>query len=98
MDTIKLPIEYDNSGFTKITDGTDEYYKQLLSITARTEPKTHPITPQFGVFDPTFNSIDKGQFMIQAARHVPEIRLLSIETNETNQGGRDVAFTYSRRY
>jgi hypothetical protein len=98
MDTIKLPIEYDNSGFKKLTDGTDEYYKQLLSITARTEPEVLPITPQFGVFDPTFNTIDKGQFLIQASRSVPEIRLLAIETNESNEGNNDVAFTYSRRY
>ena len=98
MDTIKLPIEYDNSGFKKLTDGTDEYYKQLLSITARTEPGVLPITPQFGVFDPTFNTIDKGQFLIQASRSVPEIRLLAIETNESNEGNNDVAFTYSRRY
>ena len=97
MDTIKLPIEYDNSGFKKIADGTDEYYKQLLSITARTEPQVLPITPQFGVFDPTFSTIDRGQFLVQAARHIPEIRLLSIEINEGNQGSRDVAFTYSRR-
>ncbi len=98
MDTIKLPIEYDNSGFKKLTDGTDEYYKQLLSVTARTEPRVLPITPQFGVFDPTFNSIDRGQFLIQASRYVPEIRLLSVETNDSNEGNRDVAFTYSRRY
>jgi hypothetical protein len=98
MDTIKLPIEYDNSGFKKLADGTDEYYKQLLSITARTEPEVLPITPQFGVFDPTFNTIDKGQFLIQASRSVPEIRLLAIETNESNEGNNDVAFTYSRRY
>lgn len=98
MDTIKLPIEYDNNGFRKLADGTDDYYKQILSLTARTEPKVLPITPQFGVFDPIFNTIDKGQFLIQASRHVPEIRLLSIETNESNQGNRDVTFTYSRRY
>jgi hypothetical protein len=98
MDTIKLPIEYDNSGFKKLADDSDEYYKQLLSVTARTEPRVHPITPQFGVFDPTFNSIDRGQFMIHASRYVPEIRLLSVETNDSNEGNRDVAFTYSRRY
>jgi hypothetical protein len=98
MDTIKLPIEYDNSGFKKLADDSDEYYKQLLSVTARTEPRVHPITPQFGVFDPTFNSIDRGQFMIHASRYVPEIRLLSVDTNDSNEGNRDVAFTYSRRY
>lgn len=98
MDTIKLPIEYDNTGFKKLSEDSDDYYKQILSLTARTEPRAHPITPQFGVFDPTFNTIDRGQFMIQAARHVPEIRLLSIETNESNEGDRDVSFTYSRRY
>ena len=38
MDTIKLPIEYNVNGFNKLVDGTDDYFKQLLSIAARLEP------------------------------------------------------------
>lgn len=97
MDTIKLPIEYESNGLKKLTDGSDDYYKQLLSIAARTEPGVHPIFPEFGVADPTFNIIDRGQFMVSAARYVPEVRILSIDTFQTDSE-QAVTFTFTRRY
>lgn len=96
MDTIKLPIEYGPNGFKTLTDGTDDYYKQILSVAARTEPGVHPIFPEFGVLDPTFNSIDRGQFLISAARYVPEIRIVGIDINQTDSE-QSVTFTFTRR-
>jgi hypothetical protein len=96
MDTIKLPIEYDINGFRHITDGTDEFYKQLLSISSRTEPGVQPIFPEFGVADPTFNSNDRGKFLIMASRYVPEIRLLGLDINQSDSS-QLVTFTFTRR-
>ena len=96
MDTIKLPIEYDINGFKMLTDGSDDYYKQILSIAARTEPGVHPIFPEFGVMDPTFNSMDRGKFLISAARYVPEIRILGIDINQS-EDEQSVTFTFTRR-
>lgn len=97
MDCLKFPLSYDSSGFTKLLDGSDDYYKQLLSICARTEPGVSPLFPDFGVLDPTHMVVDRGQFIINAARYVPEIRLGAVDTLIDNQGEMSISFTFSRR-
>ena len=69
-----------NGGYQSLSDDQDEYYKQLLSVIYRNEPGTHPLTPDYGVQDPTFKTVDRGQFLVQAGRYVPEIKILSVET------------------
>lgn len=96
MDSIKLPLEFDATGIKKLTDDTDDYYKQILSLSARIEPGIQKIYPEFGVFDPTFNTVDRGQFLISAARYVPEVRILAIEADDSDSG-RSVTFTFTRR-
>ena len=97
MDTMKIPIEYGRNGFTHITDDTDDYYKQLLSITARTEQDISPIFPEFGVQDPTFNVVDNGRFLINASKYIPEIILTNIESNIDEQGNNFIKFNFTRR-
>lgn len=97
MDCLKFPISYDASGFSKLLDGSTEYYKQLLSICARTEPGVSPLFPDFGVYDPTLMVADKGQFLINAARYVPEVQINQIETIIGQDGSVAISFTFSRR-
>ena len=80
MDSIKFPIEFSQSGFKKLTDGTHDYYSQLLSIIIRTEPQTHPLTPRLGVYDPSFGRIDKSSFLLNASKYVPEITIQTIKS------------------
>lgn len=96
MDTIKIPIEYDINGLKHVVDGTEDYYKQILSISARTEPGVQPIFPEFGVYDPTFNVSDRGKFLILASRYVPEIRILGIDISES-EDNHSITFTFTRR-
>jgi hypothetical protein len=97
MDTLKIPLEYGRDGFVHVTDDTDDYYKQLLSITARTEAGVSPLFPDFGVQDPTFDIIDNGRFLLNASRYIPEIVLLEIETNITDSGDNFIKFNFTRR-
>jgi hypothetical protein len=97
VDCLKFPISYDSSGFTKLVDGSTDYYKQLLSICARTEPGVSPLFPDFGVYDPTLMIADKGQFIINAARYVPEIQIEQIESILGLDGSTAISFTFSRR-
>jgi hypothetical protein len=97
MDTLKIPIEYNNDGFTHIADGSDEYYKQLLSITARTESGVSPIFPDFGIPDPLFNLADNGQFLINASKYIPEIALTNIESTIDGNGNNYIKFNFVRR-
>jgi hypothetical protein len=82
MDTIKFPIKFDSRGVQKLVDGTYDYYSQLLTVALLTEPQTHPFTPRFGVSDPTFTTIDKGLFVLNASRFVPEIEITSLNVSE----------------
>lgn len=97
MDCLKFPLTYDSSGFEKLVDGSDEYYKQLLSICARTEPGISPLYPDFGVLDPTLNMADRGQFIINAARYVPEVQIGTVETFIDRDGTMAISFAFSRR-
>jgi hypothetical protein len=87
MDMIKFPIRFDRTGLQKHTDGSEDYYAQLLSIALLTEPRTHVFSPRFGVYDPSFRGIDKGVFILNAARFVPEVQILNLQTDIDVDGG-----------
>jgi len=100
MDSMKFPIRFDqtNGGCVKLRQGSDDYYRQLLTIAARTEPASLPLTPSFGVMDPTFKVIERGQFLFSAARFVPEVDITSIETRiEEADGSMIVNFGFRQR-
>lgn len=83
MDCIAFPIKFDSTGLKKLTEGSNEYYSQILSVSLLTEPFTHPFTPSFGVNDPAFANIDKGLFIFNAAKFVPEIRIIDLSIDES---------------
>ena len=97
MDTLKIPLEYGRDGFTHLSEDSDDYYKQLLSITARTEAGVSPLFPNFGITDPTFDVLDNGQFLINASKYIPEIILTNIESTIDNQGNNFIKFNFVRR-
>ncbi len=97
---MKFPLSFTETtgGYTVLSSGTDDYYRQILAIASRTEPGTHPLTPDFGVMDPTFKSIDRGQFLLQAGRYVPEIQITSIETELDIENGTNIVnFAFTQR-
>lgn len=94
MDTIKFPIKFDSSGVQKLAEGSYDFYSQLLTIALLTEPKSHPFTPRFGVNDPAFSTIDKGLFVLNASRFVPEVEITSLNINEDNDGAIGVSFSF----
>ena len=81
MHTIAFPIKFEASGLTLLEEGSAAYYNQLLSMAILTEPNRHPLTPEYGIFDPTFRAVDKGQFVVQAARFVPDVVITNIEVD-----------------
>jgi len=88
MPTLQYPFQYDSNGsFTTLEEDTDELFSQLLSICALTEPGTFPYTPAFGVLDPAFRSIDRGLYMIQASRFIPEIVITEVSGSVTPETG-----------
>ena len=96
MDCLKFPIEFSRTGFKKLTQGSHEYYSQLLTIIIRTEPQTFPMTPRLGVYDPAFGRIDKSAFILNASKFVPEIVVQTINTDyDERTGDIKVSFSFS---
>jgi hypothetical protein len=95
MDSIAFPVSFDSTGFKKLEEGSDDYYRQLLTLILLTEPDSLPLTPEFGVNDPSFDSIDRGLFILQAAEFVPEVTVtdIQIELDEVT-GGSNVVFSF----
>ena len=93
---IAFPLRFDSTGIKKLKDGSTDYYTQLLSICILTEPLVHPFTPEFGANDPSFRNIDKGLFVLNASRFVPEVRITSLSTmpNEAGSGVTKVSFSF----
>ncbi len=90
MPTLKFPIQLDNTGsLVALEEGGVDYYAQLLSMCALTEQQTHPFSPTFGVFDPTFEAVDRGQFLLQAARFFPDISITEAEIEIDEQTGQN---------
>jgi hypothetical protein len=79
MQAIKFPIKFDSTGLAKLDEATTDYYSQLLSVSMLTEPGTHPMSPQFGAYDPSFRFINKSIFVLNASQFVPEVIITNIE-------------------
>lgn len=97
MDTIAFPIKFEASGLTMLQEGSTPYYSQLLSMAVLTEPNRHPLTPEYGIFDPTFRAVDKGQFVVQAARFVPEVVITNIEVDVAEDEDINVSIGFVER-
>jgi len=94
MDMIQFPLAFDSTGLKKLKEGEFDYYSQLLSISILTEPLTHPMTPQFGAYDPTLRTVDKGLFILNAARYVPEVRVTEVVTQQDSNSTINVKFSF----
>jgi len=98
MDTLKFPLQFDSSrNIVKLVEGTDEYVKQLLAMCILTEPFILPLTPDFGVGDPTFSTIPTPQLLLAANKYVPEIQIIDVSSTTTEESGAvNVKFTYRK--
>ena len=97
MQAIKFPIKFDSSGLEKLDEGTTDYYSQLLSISMLTEPGTHPMSPQFGAYDPSFRLINKSIFVLNASQFVPEVIIITnieILDQESANGSSKVSVSF----
>jgi len=96
MQMIQFPIKFDSSGLVKLDENTSDYFAQLLTIACLTEPQTFIFSPRFGVRDPAFNGIDKNVFILNAARFVPEVQIINLQTElDEASGVTNVQFSFN---
>ena len=99
MTSLKFPITFDNDGsLTKVLEFSDEYFKQLISFCLLTEPNSLRLTPDFGVFDPTFNRLSPEILAISVNKFIPEIQIKNVAGSfSEGDGVLSVSFTYNRK-
>jgi hypothetical protein len=98
MDTLRFPIKFDNNKqMSKLTENTDAYIKQLISFCILTEPFSLPLSPDFGVADPSFSTVSPDRLMLAANKFIPEVTIVAVDSNIDNEDGRvNVRFIYNR--
>lgn len=97
MDCLSFPIKFSSGQIKTLQRGSFEYYRQILTLSILTEIGEHPITPDFGVLDPAFISIEPADFILNAARYLPEVEITNINPNLRNDGSLSVEFDFRVR-
>lgn len=98
MDTLKFPIAFTrNRKLQTLREGTDDYIRQMISVCLLTEPFILPLTPDFGVADPSFSTVNPASLLINVNKFVPEVSIVSVDTNlDEELGSVNVRFIYNR--
>ena len=98
MDTLKFPIRFTkDKEIDKLTQGTDDYVRQMISVCILTEPFILPLTPDFGTADPAFSTVSPSSLMLNINKFIPEISLVSVGTVLNEEAGSvNVKFIYNR--
>lgn len=98
MDTLKFPLSFSkNREISKVTEGTDDYIRQMLSVCILTEPFILPLTPDFGVADPSFSTLSPATLMLNVAKYIPEVSLVAVDSLlDESAGTIKVRFIYNR--
>jgi hypothetical protein len=97
MDCLSFPVKFNHDGLARLAEGSYDYFKQILTISLLTEPGEHPITPDFGVYDPSFITVEPENFILNAARFVPEVEIRDIVPSQNQNGGLSVQFSFNLR-
>jgi hypothetical protein len=95
MDSLRFPIRFEKNGeISRLADGSDEFYAQLLALTAQIQPGELPLTPTFGVSDPTFEESLTRQLSLNAAAQIPEVfvQTSQVRVSETGKTELDIQF------
>lgn len=80
MDTLKFPITFDKGRVGYLTEGSREYYAQILSLAVQIRIGELPLEPIYGISDPTFSTFDKGELFQTLNYYWPEIQVNSIDS------------------
>lgn len=97
MDTLRFPIQFYNGSVKKLIDFSDDYYAQLLALSIQIIPGELPLTPTYGVEDPTFQFTLTRDLAFTAGAFIPEIVIDSVQISETESGIVEVGLGFRQR-
>lgn len=94
MDILKFPLSFNADGsMVKLDQGSEGYFKQLVSFALLIEPYSLPLSPDFGTYDPAFMKTYPEMLAISASKFIPEITVTSVADN-FNEGGGKIQATF----
>lgn len=97
MDTLRFPIQFHNGSVKKVTDSTDEYYAQILALSIQILPGELPLTPTYGIEDPTFQSALTRDLAFTAGAFIPEIIIDRVQLQQNETGQVEIGLSFSQR-
>jgi len=97
VDTFKFPVSFRAGGIQKLTDGTDDYYAQLLALSIQIIPGELPLNPQYGVQDPTFSESLTRDLAFTAGAFIPEIIVETALISTDDSGVSKVGLRFRQR-
>lgn len=84
-------------GVEKIDDGTDEYYSHLLALAIQIVPGELPLSPQYGVEDPSFSESLTRDLAFTAGAYIPEIIIDTANIIPAENGQTKVDLSFRQR-
>lgn len=98
MNTIRLPIRFSSisSQMEIINENTDEYYANLVGFAIQIENNSLPISTFYGSSDPTFDDRQTGRVVQEVSRHIPEIKIIEVNTVKDTSGKTTLGIRFER--
>lgn len=98
MNTIRLPIRFSSvsSQMETIDETTDEYYATLIGLAIQIENNSLPISTFYGASDPLFDERQTGRIVQEVSRHIPEIKIIEVNTVRDDTGKVNLSIRFER--
>lgn len=97
MDSFKFPIEFLNGDVKKLDDAGDDYFAQLLALSIQIIPGELPLTPTYGIEDPTFENALTRDLAFTAGAFIPEIFIEQAKIRQNENGEIQVVLSFAQR-
>lgn len=78
MDLISYPMRLDKRGSIQTTEDGEDYYAEELAMLIKTSPGERALVPDYGIADPTFNTVDQAELLAQISFFGPPVTIESI--------------------
>lgn len=67
-----------------ITAGSDEHIAQQLALLQLTRPGEHPLAPEYGTADPTFDAVDPAETTVKARLFTPDADVSDVTVTQVD--------------
>lgn len=86
MDLISYPFRLNKQGYVQTTEDGEDYYAEELAMLIKTSPGERNLVPDYGIADPTFNTIDQAELLAQISFFGPPVTIEGIDSVPVRNG------------